>query len=78
MNNIVLFQELLCDNGKKVGIATLNSERSLNALSGDMIEALYPQLSNWHQDKKSRPFSCKGQGRKPFAPAEISLTFITP
>ncbi|MCJ8321873.1 MAG: enoyl-CoA hydratase/isomerase family protein, partial [Colwellia sp.] len=45
MTDVVLFQELICDNGKKIGIATLNSERSLNALSGEMVDALFPQLN---------------------------------
>lgn len=44
MSNVVLFEEISCQNNKKIGVATLNSERSLNALSGDMVDALYPQL----------------------------------
>ena len=66
MNDIVLFQELLCDNGKKVGIATLNSERSLNALSGDMIEALYPQFVCWHDDDEIAAVFLQGAGEKAF------------
>lgn len=64
MNDVVLFQELLCDNGKKIGIATLNAERSLNALSGEMIDALYPQLSAWHQNEEISAVLLQGAGEK--------------
>lgn len=47
MTQVVTFQELDCNNGKKIAVATLNSPRSLNALSGKMIDLLYPQLKIW-------------------------------
>ncbi|MEY8216441.1 MAG: enoyl-CoA hydratase/isomerase family protein, partial [Colwellia sp.] len=47
MTQVVTFQALDCNNGKKIAVATLNSPRSLNALSGDMIDLLYPQLKEW-------------------------------
>ena len=49
MTDVVIFQEVECDNGKKIAIATLNSPRSLNALSGEMIDLLYPQLKHEFQ-----------------------------
>ena len=49
MTAVVLFEELLCKNGKLVGVATLNSPKSLNALSGAMIDELFPQLTEWQQ-----------------------------
>ena len=66
MNNVVLFQELLCDNGKKIAVATLNSESSLNALSGDMIDVLYLQLEAWHQNDEISVVFLQGAGEKAF------------
>ncbi len=66
MTDVVLFQELTCDNGKKVGIATLNSERSLNALSGDMVDALFPQLAQWHKSDEISAVFLQGAGEKAF------------
>ena len=37
MTDVVIFQEVDCDNGKKIGLITLNSPKSLNALSSDMV-----------------------------------------
>jgi enoyl-CoA hydratase/carnithine racemase len=66
MTDVVLFQELTCDNGKKIGMATLNSERSLNALSGDMLDALFPQLMLWHQNDEISAVFLQGSGDKAF------------
>ncbi|WP_448211230.1 enoyl-CoA hydratase/isomerase family protein [Colwellia sp. MEBiC06753] len=66
MSEVVLFEVLDCENGKKIGIATLNSERSLNALSGDMIKALYPQLQAWQQDNEIALVMLQGAGEKAF------------
>jgi enoyl-CoA hydratase/carnithine racemase len=66
MTHVVLFQELICDNGKLIGIATLNSERSLNALSGDMVDALFPQLLMWHQNDDISAVFLQGAGEKAF------------
>ncbi|GLX86871.1 enoyl-CoA hydratase [Thalassotalea loyana] len=64
MTDVVLFEELICDNGKKVGIATLNSPKSLNALSGDMIDLLYPKLVSWHENKDISAVLLQGAGEK--------------
>lgn len=66
MTDVVVFQELTCDNGKRIGVATLNSERSLNALSGEMIDLLYPQLKQWHQDSQISLILLQGAGEKAF------------
>ncbi len=66
MTDVVLFQELTANNGKKIAIATLNSPRSLNALSGEMIDALYPQLIKWHQDNDIAVVFLQGAGEKAF------------
>ncbi|HEY9042965.1 MAG TPA: enoyl-CoA hydratase/isomerase family protein, partial [Rheinheimera sp.] len=50
VNEVVLYQELTAQNGKKIGVATLNSEKSLNALSLPMVESLLPKLQSWQAD----------------------------
>ncbi len=66
MTEVILFQEVCCDNGKKIAIATLNAERSLNALSGNMIDLLYPQLIDWQQDDDVALVLLQGAGDKAF------------
>lgn len=66
MNEVVLFEEIVCENGKKIGLATLNSERSLNALSGDMVDALFPKLNEWHQNDSITLVFLQGTGEKAF------------
>jgi len=66
MTTVVFFEELTCDNGKLIGIATLNSERSLNALSGKMLDALFPQLLLWHQNNDVSAVFLQGAGEKAF------------
>ena len=45
--DVVLFDTIAADNGKLIGVATLNSEKSLNALSLPMVELLLPKLQLW-------------------------------
>jgi enoyl-CoA hydratase/carnithine racemase len=66
MSDIVKFKEIDCENGKKIAIATLNSERSLNALSLEMIDVLYPQLVAWQQDNNIALVFLQGAGEKAF------------
>jgi len=66
MSDVVIFQELLCDNGKKIGMVSLNSPRSLNALSGNMIDELYPQLLKWQQQDDISAVFLQGEGEKAF------------
>ena len=66
MNQVVSFQELTCDNGKKIAVATLNSPRSLNALSGEMIDLLYPQLKKWQTQTDIAAVLLQGEGEKAF------------
>ena len=49
MTDVVIFEEIACQNGKLIGVATLNSPKSLNALSGEMIDVLFPKLKDWQQ-----------------------------
>jgi len=66
MTNVVLFEEISANNGKKIAIATLNSPRSLNALSGEMIDLLYPQLLAWHKNDDIAVVFLQGTGEKAF------------
>ena len=65
-NDVVLYQELAAQNGKKIGVATLNSEKSLNALSLPMVESLLPQLQTWQTDNSISMVLLQGAGDKAF------------
>lgn len=66
MSDVVLFDELETINGHKVAVATLNSEKSLNALSLDMVERLYPKLQQWANDDQVAMVMLQGAGEKAF------------
>ena len=66
MTQVVTFQELDCENGKKIAVATLNSPRSLNALSGEMIDLLYPKLKKWQTQNDIAAVFLQGEGEKAF------------
>lgn len=66
MTQVVNFQELDCDNGKKIAVATLNSPKSLNALSGEMIDLLYPKLKTWQEQDNIVAVFLQGEGEKAF------------
>ncbi|WP_333607234.1 enoyl-CoA hydratase/isomerase family protein [Arsukibacterium sp.] len=64
--DVVLYQELTADNGKKIAIATLNSEKSLNALSLPMVESLLPQMLAWKANPDIAMVMIEGAGDKAF------------
>ena len=71
MTDVVLFKELPCgsdnhDQSKKIGLITLNSPRSLNALSGEMIDLIYPQLVTWKNQNNIVAVLIEGAGEKAF------------
>lgn len=66
MSDVVLFEERSAANGKVIGIATLNSEKSLNALSLDMIQLLLPKLKAWRDDDSVACVWLQGAGEKAF------------
>lgn len=63
---VVLFETISADNGKLIGLATLNSEKSLNALSLPMVELLLPQLQAWKEDSQVAMVVLQGAGDKAF------------
>jgi enoyl-CoA hydratase/carnithine racemase len=65
-DSVVLFEELATANGKKIGVATLNSEKSLNSLSLPMVELLGPKLSEWQANSAIAAVFLQGAGDKSF------------
>ncbi len=66
MTNVVEFEERHTASGKRLGIARLNSEKSLNALSLEMIQLLQPQLDAWAGDPDIACVWLEGAGEKAF------------
>lgn len=62
----VLFETIPSTNGKKIAVATLNAEKSLNALSLAMIDLLQPQLTQWENDDSIACVVLRGSGDKAF------------
>ncbi|MBM7060394.1 enoyl-CoA hydratase/isomerase family protein [Pseudomonas sp. UL073] len=62
----VIFTELPGQHGARIGIASLDAERSLNALSLPMIEALDRQLRAWADDPAIVCVLLRGHGPKAF------------
>jgi enoyl-CoA hydratase/carnithine racemase len=62
----VLFHTLPCANGSAIGVATLNSAPTLNALSLDMIVLLRAQLQAWEADPAIAMILLQGSGDKAF------------
>lgn len=66
MSQPVLFEELATQNGRRIGVATLASEKTLNALSLDMVHLLTPQLRQWARDPDIAMVLLQAQGEKAF------------
>src|SRR5690554_5393193 len=64
--DVVTFSSRPAANGKTIAIATLNSERSLNALSLPMVELLEPKLKAWRDDPNVACVWLEGAGEKAF------------
>jgi enoyl-CoA hydratase/carnithine racemase len=63
---VVLLREQPTTGGMKLGLATLNSEKTLNALSLDMVRALDAQLIRWANDPTIACVVLDGAGEKAF------------
>ncbi|NMP17748.1 enoyl-CoA hydratase/isomerase family protein [Thalassotalea sp. Y01] len=66
MSDIVLFDELECRNDKKLALITLNSEKSLNALSHAMVNEIKPKLKAWQERDDIVAVFLQGAGDKAF------------
>lgn len=60
------FEELTGTDGARLGIATLNAEKSLNALSLPMIQALQEKIDAWARDSQIVCVLLRGNGQKAF------------
>jgi enoyl-CoA hydratase/carnithine racemase len=65
-DSVVLFETLPSTSGKKIAIATLNAEKSLNSLSLAMVDRLHPQLTAWENDATIACVILRGEGAKAF------------
>ncbi|HEX4870103.1 MAG TPA: enoyl-CoA hydratase/isomerase family protein [Moraxellaceae bacterium] len=63
---VVLLEERALADGRVLAIATLNSERSLNSLSLDMIGLLLPAMRRWATDARVVAVFLQGAGEKAF------------
>ncbi len=66
MSESVIFETRPAESGKLVAIARLNSPRTLNSLSLDMIEQLHRQLCEWGDDAEIACVWLEGEGEKAF------------
>jgi len=62
----VLFEERAADNGKRIGIATLNAVKTLNGLSLELARLLDEQLRAWARDDAIAMVLLQGAGEKAF------------
>ncbi len=62
----VIFDELPTGDGGRVGVATLNAPKSLNALSLDMARQLAAKLDAWAVDRSIVAVWLEGAGEKAF------------
>ncbi|AMO93511.1 enoyl-CoA hydratase/isomerase family protein [Collimonas fungivorans] len=61
-----LFEELTAENGKRIGLATLNVEKTLNAISLEMVDLLDQQLRAWAADPQLAMVVLQAAGEKAF------------
>lgn len=65
-DDVVLYRELASISDKKIAVATLNSPKSVNALSLDMVQSLLPKLIEWQADPAITVVVLEGAGDKGF------------
>lgn len=66
MDDSVLFEVMACNNGKQIGVATLNRPKTLNGLSLEMTRLLDAKLKDWLVDEHIAMVILRGQGEKAF------------
>lgn len=65
-DSCVLLETRETASGHLLAVATLNSERSLNALTRDMVDALLPALTAWAADDRVAVVLLRGAGERAF------------
>lgn len=63
----VLFSEKICGNGKKIAVATLNAEKSLNSLSLAMVDLIAAEADKWETDDNIVAVLIDSAGDRAFA-----------
>ncbi len=63
---VVVFDEVASVGGGRLGVAKLNSEKTLNSLSLEMIDLLNPQLDAWERDDDIDALVLCGAGDRAF------------
>lgn len=66
MPGSIIFEELITPSHHRIGLATLTAERSLNALTLNMIRTLDQQLSDWEDNPELVCVVLRGHGDKAF------------
>jgi len=66
MSTSVLFEEKATTTGHLLGLATLNSEKTLNSLTLDMVESLTERLRQWQDDGRIVAVVIRAAGQKAF------------
>jgi enoyl-CoA hydratase/carnithine racemase len=66
MSDVVLFEEMQAAHGVRIGIATLNAEKTLNAVSLDMVDLLAPRFAQWAADDGVAMVILQAKGDKAF------------
>lgn len=66
MEDCVLFETLASQNGKAIGVATLNSPKTLNGFSLEMTRLLDAKLKQWLIDDQVVAVVLRGAGEKAF------------
>ncbi len=64
--SVALFETRAAAHGKRIGFATLNAERSLNALSFEMADLLWQQFHAWREDPAIACVVLQGAGERAF------------
>src|SRR5262245_61691134 len=62
----VEFEERHAANGARIGVARLNAEKTLNALTIEMIELMRERLTAWAADPGIALVALEGAGEKAF------------
>jgi len=60
----VLFEERASQAGKRIGIATLNCEKTLNSLTHNMVRLLHDKLRQWQTDEAIACVFIQGAGSR--------------
>ena len=63
---VVLFEDIVCANGMRLGLATLNTPKTLNGLSLEMTRLLAAKIELWANDPELAVVILKGAGDKAF------------